>query len=106
MPDLSTELLAFGFIWYIAFLFSTTCHEAAHALTLRHFGARTGDVGFLVFRPWSLATVDVTGIYDLPSRWAATKADRYAISAEFHWTRPSARGAFHSRRTSSSRIAA
>src|SRR5260370_762626 len=32
MPDLSPELLALGFIWYVAFLFSTTCHEAAHAL--------------------------------------------------------------------------
>jgi len=28
--DLSPELLALGFIWYVAFLFSTTCHEAAH----------------------------------------------------------------------------
>jgi len=35
MPDLSPELLALGFIWYVAFLFSTTCHEAAHALAAK-----------------------------------------------------------------------
>src|SRR5256884_8968764 len=32
MPNISADLLALGFIWYVVFLFSTTCHEAAHAL--------------------------------------------------------------------------
>ena len=45
MPDLSTELLAFGFIWYIAFLFSTTCHEAAHALVAKIGGDTTAASG-------------------------------------------------------------
>ena len=45
MPDLSPELLAFGFIWYIAFLFSTTCHEAAHALVAKLGGDPTAALG-------------------------------------------------------------
>jgi Zn-dependent protease len=45
MPDLSPELLAFGFIWYITFLFSTTCHEAAHALAAKIGGDTTAALG-------------------------------------------------------------
>jgi Zn-dependent protease len=45
MPDLSPELLAFGFIWYVAFLFSTTCHEAAHALVAQKGGDNTAWLG-------------------------------------------------------------
>jgi Zn-dependent protease len=45
MPDLTPELLAFGFIWYIAFLFSTTCHEAAHALVAKIGGDTTAALG-------------------------------------------------------------
>ncbi len=35
MADVQPELIALGFIWYVAFLFSTTCHEAAHALAAK-----------------------------------------------------------------------
>jgi len=45
MPDLSPELLALGFIWYVAFLFSTTCHEAAHALAAKIGGDDTAFAG-------------------------------------------------------------
>ena len=45
MPDLTPELLAFAFIWYIAFLFSTTCHEAAHALVAKIGGDTTAALG-------------------------------------------------------------
>lgn len=45
MPDLSPETLALGFIWYIAFLFSTTCHEAAHALVAKLGGDSTAALG-------------------------------------------------------------
>jgi Zn-dependent protease len=45
MPDLSPELLASGFIWYITFLFSTTCHEAAHALVAKLGGDPTAALG-------------------------------------------------------------
>jgi Zn-dependent protease len=45
MPNLSPEVLAFGFIWYIAFLFSTTCHEASHALVAKLGGDETASLG-------------------------------------------------------------
>jgi Zn-dependent protease len=46
MDGLSPEVLLTGFIWYVAFLFSTTCHEAAHALVARAGGddTATGQV--------------------------------------------------------------
>jgi Zn-dependent protease len=45
MGELQPELIAQGFIWYIAFLFSTTCHEAAHALAAKIGGDDTAFVG-------------------------------------------------------------
>jgi Zn-dependent protease len=45
MPDFSPQLLAFGFVWYVAFLFSTTCHEAAHAFVAKLGGDDTAALG-------------------------------------------------------------
>ena len=45
MPDLSPQTLALGFIWYVAFLFSTTCHEAAHAFVAKLGGDSTAALG-------------------------------------------------------------
>jgi Zn-dependent protease len=45
MPNITPEILAFGFIWYVAFLFSTTCHEAAHALVAKIGGDTTAALG-------------------------------------------------------------
>src|SRR5215813_9709028 len=46
MQDAQSQfLLASGFIWYIAFLFSTTCHEAAHALVAKIGGDPTAALG-------------------------------------------------------------
>src|ERR1700747_1129130 len=45
MPTFSPELLAYGFVWYVAFLFSTTCHEAAHALVAQLGGDPTAALG-------------------------------------------------------------
>ena len=45
MPDLTPDLLVFGFLWYVAFLFSTTCHEAAHALVAKLGGDQTAAFG-------------------------------------------------------------
>jgi len=45
MGELQPQLLALGFIWYVAFLFSTTCHEAAHALAAKIGGDDTASVG-------------------------------------------------------------
>ncbi len=45
MAELQPELIALGFIWYVAFLFSTTCHEAAHALAAKIGGDETAFAG-------------------------------------------------------------
>jgi Zn-dependent protease len=45
MSDLSPEHLTLGFIYYVVFLFSTTCHEAAHALVGKLGGDETAALG-------------------------------------------------------------
>jgi len=45
MPNLTPQFLLLGFIYYVVFLFSTTCHEAAHALAAKLGGDNTADLG-------------------------------------------------------------
>jgi Zn-dependent protease len=45
MSEIQPELIALGFILYVAFLFSTTCHEAAHALVAKLGGDDTAFAG-------------------------------------------------------------
>ena len=45
MPNITPELLVAGFLWYVAFLFSTTCHEASHALAAKLQGDETAARG-------------------------------------------------------------
>jgi Zn-dependent protease len=45
MPQLTPELITLGLIWYIVFLFSTTCHEASHALVAKLGGDLTAFHG-------------------------------------------------------------
>ena len=45
MNDLTPEMLMMGFISYIVFLFSTTCHEASHALAAKIGGDTTAAMG-------------------------------------------------------------
>ena len=45
MPNFGPELIALGIIWYIVFLFSTVCHEAAHALAAKLGGDLTAFHG-------------------------------------------------------------
>jgi len=45
MPQLTPELLVQGFVWYIVFLFSTTCHEASHAFAAKLGGDLTAFHG-------------------------------------------------------------
>lgn len=68
MPDLSPELLVSGFIWYIAFLFSTTCHEAAHALVAKIGGDETAamrgqvtlnPVPHIQREPWGMVVIPI-----------------------------------------------
>jgi Zn-dependent protease len=45
MPQLTPELLSQGLIWYVVFLFSTTCHEASHSLAAKLGGDLTAFHG-------------------------------------------------------------
>lgn len=45
MEQLSPEFLAQGLIWYVVFLFSTTCHEASHSLAAKLGGDLTAFHG-------------------------------------------------------------
>jgi Zn-dependent protease len=45
MPSLTPEVIALGFVWYAVFLFSTTCHEAAHSLVAKIGGDPTASHG-------------------------------------------------------------
>ena len=42
---MNSEFIALGFLWYLAFLFSLTCHEASHALAARWGGDLTAAEG-------------------------------------------------------------
>lgn len=42
---MTPDFLVLGFIWYIVFLFSTTCHEGAHALAAKIGGDPTASQG-------------------------------------------------------------
>ncbi len=46
------DKIAEGILWYVVFIFSTTCHEAAHALTALKLGDRTAyEGGQVTFDP-------------------------------------------------------
>jgi Zn-dependent protease len=45
MPNFTPEMLTLGFISYVVFLFSTTCHEAAHAFVAQLGGDNTAALG-------------------------------------------------------------
>lgn len=68
MPEITPEVLVFGFIWYVAFLFSTTCHEAAHALVAKLGGDETAAQGGQVSlnpvphmrrEPWGMVVIPI-----------------------------------------------
>jgi Zn-dependent protease len=71
MPNFSPEQLALGFVWYVAFLFSTTCHEAAHALAAQVGGDETAFVGGQVTlnpvphiqrEPWGMVVIPILSL--------------------------------------------
>lgn len=52
MPELTPQFLTIGFIYYIVFLFSTTCHEASHALVAKWGGDSTAALnGHVTLNP-------------------------------------------------------
>jgi Zn-dependent protease len=68
MPDLTPELLVYGFISYIIFLFSTTCHEAAHGLVAKLGGDSTAALAGQVTlnpvphirrEPWGMVVIPI-----------------------------------------------
>jgi Zn-dependent protease len=53
MPSDPAQFIVLGVIWYIVFLFSTTCHEGAHALVAKLGGDPTAFHGGQVsLNPW------------------------------------------------------
>ncbi len=68
MPDFTPDFLVYGFIWYVAFLFSTTCHEAAHAFVAKTGGDETAALGGQVSlnpvphiqrEPWGMVVIPI-----------------------------------------------
>jgi Zn-dependent protease len=68
---MNPDLLAFGFLQYVVFLFSTTCHEASHALVAKHGGDTTALEGGQVSlspiphirrEPFGMVIVPILGI--------------------------------------------
>ena len=64
MSDMSPELLVYGFISYVVFLFSTTCHEASHALAAKLGGDDTAagqitlnPVPHIQREPWGMVVI-------------------------------------------------
>lgn len=68
MLDLPAEAIAGGFILFVVFLFSTTCHEAAHALVAKLGGDETASRGGQVTlnpvphiqrEPWGMVVIPI-----------------------------------------------
>ena len=80
-------MLAFGFIWYVAFLFSTTCHEASHALAAKIGGDETAALGGQITlnpvphirrEPWGMVVVPLLSYFVLKGGmigWASAPFD-------------------------------
>lgn len=75
---MNVELLALIPLWYVAFLFSTVCHEAAHALVAKWGGDRTAYAGGQVTldplphirrEPFGLVVIPVLSLLMTHSMW-------------------------------------
>ena len=86
MFDFTPDILVFGFIWYIAFLFSTTCHEAAHALVAKLGGDETAFHGGQVSlnpiphirrEPWGMVVIPLISFFAFKAMfgWASAPYD-------------------------------
>ncbi len=86
MTGLSPEDLVYGFIWYVAFLFSTTCHEAAHALVAKIGGDDTAALGGQVSlnpvphmqrEPWGMIVIPIFSYISMHAMfgWASAPYD-------------------------------
>lgn len=88
MPDfaLTPESLTVGLIWFVVFLFSTTCHEGAHALVAKWGGDPTGatqvtlnPVPHVQREPFGMVVVPLLSyvFYGWMLGWASTPYDPY-----------------------------
>jgi Zn-dependent protease len=87
MPELTPEFLVYGFISYIVFLFSTTCHEAAHAFVAKRGGDSTAALAGQVTlnpvphirrEPWGMVVVPILAFLFMHGRmigWASAPFD-------------------------------
>jgi Zn-dependent protease len=86
MAEIQPELIAMGFIWYVTFLFSTTCHEAAHALAAKIGGDDTAFAGGQVSlnpvphiqrEPWGMVVIPILSLIVTSSLfgWASAPYD-------------------------------
>jgi Zn-dependent protease len=86
MPELTPEYLVYGFISYIVFLFSTTCHEAAHAFVAKLGGDSTAalagqatlnPVPHIRREPWGMVVVPILAFLFLHGMigWASAPFD-------------------------------
>jgi Zn-dependent protease len=86
MADFQPELIALGFIWYVAFLFSTTCHEAAHAMAAKIGGDDTAFAGGQVTlnpvphiqrEPWGMVVIPILSLIAMHNLfgWASAPYD-------------------------------
>lgn len=78
MNPVTPEIVALGVIWYVVFLFSTTCHEAAHALAAKWGGDPTAYYGGQVtLNPWphiqrapiGMVLVPIASFFYYGGRW-------------------------------------
>lgn len=79
MPQLGPEILAIGMIWYIVFLFSTVCHEGAHALAAKLGGDPTAfhggqvslnPVPHILREPVGMVVAPLASLVFTGGRWA------------------------------------
>jgi Zn-dependent protease len=86
MLDMTPELLVYGFIYYVVFLFSTTCHEASHAFVAKLGGDSTAALSGQVTlnpvphirrEPWGMVVIPILAFLFTQSMigWASAPFD-------------------------------
>jgi len=67
MEGLGTDAVLLGLLWYVVFLFSTTLHEASHALVALKLGDTTAyEGGQVTLNPWPHVRREVFGTVVVP----------------------------------------
>lgn len=86
MNSVTPETIAFAFLWYVAFLFSTTCHEASHALAAKLGGDETAYHGgqltlnplpHIEREPWGMVVIPLVSyfVFGWMMGWASAPYD-------------------------------